>query len=383
MRGRGVAIFGLAAALLAGLAPAQDALVIARARLAQAKAAAAEATRRAAAFDRQAAAERNTAARFHVQEQGMAARITRAEADLAAAEARVAIVERLQEQQREEFARKREPVARLLAALASLAGRPAVVAVAQPGSISDMVHVRAALAATTPVIDARAADVRAALVESRRLERAAASAAQGLRDGRTDLVVQRQRLAALRTSHAQAAVRFDRDARAAADRAIAMGEEARDLLDRMSAIGDERQTLAALARLPGPPRIDRAPGAIPAAYRLPVAGRLVTGLGEVSDNGVRARGLTLAVASGAPVVAPAGGKVIFARTFRDYGGTVIIDHGTGWSTLVTGLGPIAVTRGQEIAAGRALGNAPVREEPLVTVELRRRSEPVDITALIG
>lgn len=71
-----------------------------------------------------------------------------------------------------------------------------------------------------------------------------------MRDGRANLVAERGRLAALRDRHDSAAARLDRDARTAADRAIAMGEEARDLVDRMSAIGDERQTLAALERLP-------------------------------------------------------------------------------------------------------------------------------------
>lgn len=109
----------------------------------------------------------------------------------------------------------------------------------------------------------------------------------------------------------------------------------------------------------------------------------MTGLGEVSDNGVRARGLTLAVAPGAAVAAPAGGTVVFARPFRVWGGTVIIDHGAGWSTLVTGLGAISVKRGQAVAAGQLLGSAPGGDEPRITIELRRRDQPVDITALIG
>ncbi|MFT3976023.1 MAG: peptidoglycan DD-metalloendopeptidase family protein, partial [Sphingomonas bacterium] len=211
----------------------------------------------------------------------------------------------------------------------------------------------------------------------------AASAAKGLRDGRANLLAERGRLAALRDRHDDAAARFDRDSRKAADQAIAMGEEARDLVDRMAAIGDERETLAALSRLPGPPVVDMAHSASSPAYRLPAIGRLVTGMGEISENGVRARGLTLAVASGATLAAPAAGKVIFAGPFRGYGGTIIIDHGAGWSSLLTGLETIAVKRGQTVAAGQSLGRAGVGEEPRVTVELRRRDRPVDITALIG
>ncbi|WP_298671834.1 peptidoglycan DD-metalloendopeptidase family protein [uncultured Sphingomonas sp.] len=385
MRGRGAMLGALAAMLLAApvAAPAEDSLAVARARLAQARAAADEANKRAASLDRQAAAERDASARFRVEEQAVSARIARAEADLSAAQARVAIVARLRERQRDELARTQEPVARLLAALASLAGRPAIVAVAQPGSITDMVHLRAALATAVPAIDARTAAVRAGLAESRRLERAAALAETGLRDGRASLIAERGRLAALRDRHDSAASRFDHDSRAATDQAIAMGEEARDLVDRMTAISDERLTLATLARLPGPPVTDPAPAGPPAAYRLPAVGRLVTGLGEISDNGVRARGLTFAVPPAAALAAPAAGIVVFARSFRGYGGIVIINHGAGWSTLVTGFGTIAVKRGQALAAGQLLGRAGDGEEPRVTVELRRRDQPVDITALIG
>ncbi len=377
-------LIALAAMLLAGPAPAEvDSLAAARARLKQARAAADVAAGNAADLDRRAGAERDASARYRMEEQAVVARIRRAEADFSAAQARVAIVARLQQQQRDELAQRQEPVARLLAGLASLAGRPAIVAVAQPGSIADMVHLRAALATTLPVIDARTADLRASLAESRRLEAAAAAAARELREGRANLVAERGRLAALRDRHDSAAAQFDRGARAASDRAIAMGEEARDLVDRMAAIGDENKTRAELARLPGPPATDPAPAGAPPPYRLPVIGRLVTGLGEISDNGVRARGLTLAVAPGATLAAPAAGHVIYARPFRAYGGTVIIDHGAGWSTLVTGLGAIAVKRGQAIAAGQSIGRAGTGEEPRVTVELRRRDQPVDITALIG
>jgi septal ring factor EnvC (AmiA/AmiB activator) len=110
---------------------------------------------------------------------------------------------------------------------------------------------------------------------------------------------------------------------------------------------------------------------------------LITGLSEVSGNGIRSRGLTFSVRPGAPVVAPAGGVVRFARPFRHYGTIVIIDHGSTWSTLVTGLSAAAVSPGERVSAGAALGAAAVGDEPRVTVELRRGGRPVDITALLG
>ena len=110
----------------------------------------------------------------------------------------------------------------------------------------------------------------------------------------------------------------------------------------MEESGQAEATAADLATLAGPlPRPlasgSASPERVASAYRLPVAGRLHTGLGEISPSGVRSRGLSFAVAPGASVQAPADGIVRYARPFRSYGTVVILDHGSGWTSLVSGL----------------------------------------------
>ena len=371
--------------LLAGpsVAAARDSLADDRRRLAEAKAASGEAQARATELARAAAAERDAAERARTEEQALAARVTRAEADLAAAGARVRIVDALLVRRGAELGTREAPVARLLGALGTLGRRPVVVAVAQPGSIDDLVHLRAVLGTVLPVVRARTAGLRAELAETRRLRGDAVLAARALGDSRAALARERQALAAVRASHEGRADALRRQALAASDRAVALGEAARDLVDRMDQAGDVAETRAALARLGEPPG-----GATPppgeAAYRLPVSGRLVTGFGEVSADGVRARGLTFAVAADAGVVAPAAGRVLFARAFRGYGDVVILDHGGGWRSAVTGLGRVSVRTGDRVAAGQRLGSASGGAgsgEPRITVELYRRGRPIDIGAL--
>lgn len=377
------------AMLLAGAVPltsavaAPDPLAIERERLSAAKRSAAEASNRAVDLERRASDERDAAARARAEEAAVSARIDRAEADIAAAQARVAIVDTLLARQRAELGERQAPVARLIAALASLARRPAAATIVQPGSVTDLVHVRAVLGSTLPAIRAETTNLRGDLARTRALQASAALASESLNAGRRTLVAERRSLAALRARHATAAARLGRDALVQSDRAIAMGEEARDIVDRMAAIGETQATLDDLAMLPGPPRGPEATGAEVAVYRLPVAGRLVTGFGEISDNGVRARGLTFTVGANAPVVAPAAGRVIFARPFRGFGTVVIVDHGAGWTSLVMGLAMSSVTRGAEVRAGQMLGRAGDEAEPEVTVELRRRGRPMDLTALVG
>lgn len=372
------------AALLLASATAPDQLAVERERLKLARAEAMQANARAADLARQAARERGAVAKAQAEEAAVGARIDRAAANVTAAQAQVAITEELLARQRAALGERQRPVAKLVAALSSLARRPVAAAIVQPGSVTDLVHVRAVLGRTLPAIRRNTADLRGALAQSRRLRAAAAEAASGLEQSRRLLVAERQALAAVRAKHASAAVQLNRDALAQSDRAIALGEEARDIVDRMSAFGETQATLEELAALPGPPRAIVAPVTRDAPYRLPIDGRLVTGFGELSDNGVRSRGLTFAVARGATVRAPAAGQVLLSRSFRDYGGIVIIDHGNGWNTLVTGLGATAVARGAQVSAGDPLGRAPLdAAEPRITVELRRQGRPIDLTAVIG
>lgn len=372
-----------AAVLLASATGAPERLAVERERLRAAKAEATQAAARAADLEWQAAAERNAVAKAQAEEAAVAARIDRAEANVVAAQSRVAITEGLLAQQRAALGERQEPVAKLIAALSSLARRPVAAVIVQPGSVTDLVHVRAVLGSTLPVIRRETAGLREELAQSRRLRAAAALAAAGLERSRRALIAERQALAAVRARHASAAVQLNRDALAQSDRAIALGEEARDIVDRMAAIGQTQARLEELAVLPGPPRSIVPPEPRTRAYRLPVRGRLVTGFGEVSDNGVRSRGLTFAVGSRATILAPAAGRVILSRPFRGYGTIVIIDHGSGWNSLVTGIGQSFAVRGAYLAAGEPIGRAPDGGEPLVTVELRRQGRPVDIIALIG
>ena len=372
-----------ATVLLASATAAPDPLAIERDRLNAAKAEAMQAAARAVDLERRAADERDAVAKARAEEAAVAARIDRAAATVAAARSRVAIVEALLARQRADLGERQAPVARLIAALASLARRPAAAAIVQPGSVSDLVHVRAVLGSTLPAIRSQTSGLRAELSQTRALRASATLAASTLEQSRRALLAERRELAALQARHAAAAVQLNRDALGQSDRAIAMGEEARDIIDRMAAFGQTQATLEELAQLPGPPHASGSTDRRAGVYRLPVAGRLVTGFGEISDNGVRARGLTFAVNAAARVVAPAAGRVIFARPFRGFGTVVIIDHGAGWNSLVAGLGAAGVRRGTTVVKGQPIGRAPSGSEPRVTVELRRRGQPMDLTALIG
>jgi len=371
--------------------PAQSDLADQQRRLLAARAQSAAAAERAAKLDAAAKTEQNEAAKARAEEEAMGARIQQAQADIAAASARVTLVDRLLGDQQARLAAQQGPIARLIAALCSLAQRPDAVSVMQPGSVGDLVHVRAVIGSTLPLVRARTAGLRADLNNTRRLRADAALAARSLTEGRRRLETNRIALARLEAEHRLKSQDLSRSALAESDRAIGLGERARDLVDNMQETTNASATATALAALSGPlprpgepsdPPLSWTGGTAP--YRVPVTGKLVTGFGEVSsDAGVTSRGLTWAVPGGADIAAPAAGKIAFAGPFRDYGKIVVIDHGGGWSTVLIGLGTLSVATGQRVGQGALLGAAPQGDDRQVTAELRRKGRPIDPVALTG
>ena len=385
----------VALALLAPTpAPAQNVREEAAA-LVHARRQAVVAEQRSAALEAAAARASDDAARARAAEAAVAARIQAAEAEIAAAHARIRLIEVMRARQRASLAEKQAPIARLAAALQTMARRPPALAIVQPGSLSDLVHVRTLLASTLPVIRARTAGLRAEVEEGDRLRRRADQAVAHLKAGQQRLEDRRLELVKLEAAHRRRSQALVDSAMFEQDRAIALGEQARDIVDLLSELDSQAALREQLAALPGPVPRPPVPGraAMPArdmavrpagrpAYRLPVVGRVVTGMGEVSETGVRARGITFATAREAQVVAPAAGRVAFAGEFRGYGRIVIIDHGGGWTTLITNLASVAPGVGARVDQGSPLGRAGARK-PSVTVELRRAGQPVNIVAMLG
>jgi murein DD-endopeptidase MepM/ murein hydrolase activator NlpD len=253
--------------------------------------------------------------------------------------------------------------------------------------VDEIVHVRSLLASALPVIRQRTAALRAEVDRGNRLRRQAETAFAALTAGREDLKRRRIALARFERDRRERSQTLLGSAMVESDRALALGEEARDLAALAGTRAFQDQLRRSLAALPGPAlrpgtgTRTPAPAAGP-VYLLPVSGRLVTGMGEISDAGVHARGITFAPSASAEVIAPASGRIAFAGRFRGYGEIVIIDHGNGWSSTITGLGALAVRAGERVRVRQPLGRAAARE-PEVTVELRRNGRPFPIAPLVA
>jgi len=244
------------------------------------------------------------------------------------------------------------------------------------------VKVRILLDATLPVIRSRTARLSAQLSEGRLLEQAAASARAELLQSRQDLGVRRQQFAALEQRALQMANASGGQALSAGDVALAAGESVERLRSTQANNRGMNAIAAQLAQAePAPPRPTGPEGPMfrpPFPYELPATAPVTEGLAAVDESGVRARGLTLATAHGAPVTAPAAGVVRFSGPFRDFDGILIIDHGGGWMSLVVNIAS-PLRPGTRIELGQPIGRA---QGPL-QVELSQNGRRISPALIAG
>ncbi|MBL8567271.1 MAG: peptidoglycan DD-metalloendopeptidase family protein [Hyphomicrobiaceae bacterium] len=309
--------------------------------------------------------------------------------------------------------RRRQELADVAAALLRRARVPPEALLALPLSPRETVQGAILLNAARPEIErqteslagdlARLADTRARIHDERK-HRESAVAALAVEENRLDRLLKRK--AALQQ-------RAEGEAERVARRMQELTASARDLKDLIDRLEAERRAreeeqvrvLSALRPLPKPtapamelaqpaPSVATPPFAMtlppPAELArpfaearglmaLPVAGRLVQRFGEPDDQAQPAKGMIYESRTGAAVVAPYDGRILFAGPFRGYGLILIIEHGEGYHSLLSGLGRIDGGVGQWVLAGEPVGAMVQATEgnPRLYLELRRQGHPIN------
>jgi murein hydrolase activator len=351
--------------------------------LRDAKARATVAERRSEFLRQEASSAANAADRLVAQRAVLSAEMDAAAAQIGAANARIAIIGRRQQTQRAQLGQESEPMLRLNAALQQMTGRPTVLMIAQPGQRSDYIHLRAVMATVQPEIVRRTSALRQQISFQNELRAQELVALKSLGDARIRLKSRRTALAKLESDVRGKAGDLSADAAIEFEQAIAQGERARDIVGRIDTLRLSSERAAELASLDGPVLQGRAAAprsSGPRAYLLPGKGDVILGFHELNVTGYRERGIRMALDPSASVIAPAAGKVSYAGRYRSYGQIVIIEHGNGWTTLITNLAVLNVTKGQNVRQGATLGSVGA-EQPEIGVELRKNGRVMDIAEL--
>jgi septal ring factor EnvC (AmiA/AmiB activator) len=389
----------------------------AKASLARALRASKAAETRASQFSAEADSAKEAYLKTAKETAALAARIQQAEANIEATEARIALIAEQRRALNARLAKRQKPLVRLTAALQNIARRPLSLSALRPGSLKDAVYVRAVLDNAMPLVRERTADLRGDIQRGRDLEQATNAQLAKLRGAEQSLAQRRNALAAISRQQQVESQQASGIAMRENERALALAEEARDLnalVRKLGQTGALRRELASLSGpvlrpgnleapagpavtveqdepetspepettandsspTPTPTPTTAASRPAPSDMQLPVFGRTITGFGEESEAGVKSTGIVVAPAAGAQVVSPAGGRVAFSGPYRGFGRIVIIEHTSGWTSVLTGLATSEVEAGAQLSRGSPIGVAG-DENPSVTYELRRDGKPVN------
>ena len=81
--------------------------------------------------------------------------------------------------------------------------------------------------------------------------------------------------------------------------------------------------------------------------------------------------------SNAQVISPFDGTVLFADEFKGYGKLIIIEHGDGYHSLLSGLNQIDCTVGQNVLTGEPVGRMSANTSDKLYMEFRQNGQPVN------
>jgi len=371
-----------AAATIAASAPLQPQPIPLDQQLHQSRQEAAAAEAQESRLEAAAAKAQNEADKLRLQETAAAQAIEAAEARITAADAQAQLVGGQLAAQRNRLAQEQAPASSLLGGLVLMSRRPAILLLADNNSPEEMVKLRLLAEAVLPAIRARTSQLSADLNNAERLRRSAIAARADAVREQANLRTREQQFAALETRAIQLAQTRGGQALTAGDVAMAREEQSSQLQREAgsarsaAAIASQLAAIGPAPERPGPSEALAAPP--PFAYRLPVAAPVTNGLGEVSDSGIRSRGITIASSRGAAVGVPASGTILFSGPFRDFDGVVIIDHGGGWKSVLINVAS-SIPKGSQVTLGQRLGTAlgPVE------IELLHQGSPVSAALIAG
>ncbi len=92
-----------------------------------------------------------------------------------------------------------------------------------------------------------------------------------------------------------------------------------------------------------------------AKLELPAAGDVLRTYGDPDGTGHEAKGIVIATTPAAVVTAPADGTVVYAGQFRSYGKMVILNPGSGYHIVLSGMEGVDVHAGQFVLSGEPIG----------------------------
>jgi len=363
-----------------------------------------------------------------------AAEVQDAESEATELEQELADLSTREETKAADLDQKRAQLSATLIALERLSLRPPQVAFLSDRTPVDEARAATLMAAATRALDARARQLQSDLTEVQELREVAAARQEELAASVDRLAQENQNLAALLAQKAQlqeATLAQSEEQKKRTAQLAGQAESLKELLDRLEAARAEEEArqqaaeaeaarkeaerqaaaqataeqqetagqtqaaepppetgeqVAAVQRTAPPSmRLQPPPADLPAFPKQvggliqPARGEIAAKFGQKTDAFGEGKGLVIATRSGAQVVTPFDGQIVFEGPFRSYGQILIIEHRGGYHTVLAGLAHVDVLVGQWLKAGEPVGAMidTAQGHPQLYVELRRSGQPFD------
>jgi murein hydrolase activator len=149
-------------------------------------------------------------------------------------------------------------------------------------------------------------------------------------------------------------------------------EQAQKIANRSANIAD---LIKRLEKEQGPSAVSSASSAS-LSLLPPVEGPILVPFDQKHPQSPDGSGVVFRARSGAHVLAPISGKILYAGAFRRYNKILIIGFGKTYSLLLTGLNRLDVSVGQSVKVGDPLGKLSDETKNYLYLELRNHSIPI-------
>ncbi len=132
-------------------------------------------------------------------------------------------------------------------------------------------------------------------------------------------------------------------------------ERARLKREKKAAQQAKRETKTTTTSRPAPAVAKITPVPKAGQAQLPVSGFMTVRYGATDEIGAISKGIKIKSRANALIVAPMGGVVEYAGSFKGYGKIVILQHEKGYHSLIAGLGAINTKVGRAVSSGEPIG----------------------------
>ncbi|MCI5049291.1 MAG: peptidoglycan DD-metalloendopeptidase family protein [Rickettsiales bacterium] len=290
------------------------------------------------------------------------------------------------------FEEHRKDTARLLQAMVRMQRMPKEFVIAMPGKEDELLRTASALHVSYGAADIEMQVLAEQLRDLNMLESEISDKKQQLKFEKKGLKEQQRTLDERIAERQKLNKELNTELSSVKTRIALLSRESKSLKELLGRLNEDKQLFSDISppqakpsapNQPTPtqkPSIATRKGEIP----YPTTGRILHRFGEKKGPNDRYKGHVLQTAKGAQVTALHGGRVVFTGDFMDYGNMVIIEHGRGYHSLLSGFNRINVEPGQQVITGEPIGAmGSSNDSQKLYLELRKNSKPIDPALWMG